>query len=123
MHQTAVRLGIGQGIQVRGMRERSVGIRELKSKPSECVREVKRGGTLVVTEHGRRFARLVPKSDSLGGRLDILKKAGTMLRRPPTRPCNVWCAPAREATVADTSWKIAGDRVRRCERARETVCH
>ena len=61
------------------MGERSIGIRELKSKLSECVREVKRGGTVVVTEHGRRVARLVPESDSLDDRLDLLKKAGTML--------------------------------------------
>ena len=61
------------------MRERSVGIRELKSKLSECVREVKRGGTVVVTEHGRPVARLVPEGDSLDDRLEMLKKAGTLL--------------------------------------------
>jgi len=58
---------------------RSIGIRELKSKLSECVREVKRGGTVVVTEHGRPVARLVPESDSLDDRLETLKKAGAML--------------------------------------------
>ena len=61
------------------MGERSIGIRELKSKLSECVREVKRGGTVVVTEHGRPVARLVPEGDSIGERLEMLKKAGTML--------------------------------------------
>ena len=61
------------------MKERSIGIRELKSKLSECVREVKRGGTVVVTEHGRRVARLVPEGESLGDRLEMLRKAGTML--------------------------------------------
>jgi len=61
------------------MGERSIGIRELKSKLSECVREVKRGGTVVVTEHGRAVARLVPETDSLDDRLEMLKKAGTML--------------------------------------------
>ena len=61
------------------MGERSIGIRELKSKLSECVREVKRGGTIVVTEHGRPVARLVPEGDSIGERLEMLKKAGTML--------------------------------------------
>jgi prevent-host-death family protein len=60
------------------MGERSIGIRELKSKLSECVREVKRGGTVVVTEHGRAVARLVPETDSLDDRLDMLKKTGTM---------------------------------------------
>jgi prevent-host-death family protein len=50
------------------MRERSVGIRELKSKLSECVRDVKRGAAIVVTEHGKRVARLVPEVDSLEDR-------------------------------------------------------
>lgn len=61
------------------MTERSVGIRELKSRLSECVREVKRGRTIVVTEHGRRVARLIPESHSLEERLETLKKAGTVL--------------------------------------------
>jgi len=61
------------------MKERSIGIRELKAKLSACVREVKRGGTIVVTEHGRRVARLVPESDSLDDRLEILRRAGTMV--------------------------------------------
>jgi prevent-host-death family protein len=61
------------------MGERRIGIRELKSKLSECVREVKRGGTVVVTEHGRPVARLVPEGHSIGERLEMLKKAGTML--------------------------------------------
>lgn len=60
------------------MKERSIGIRELKSKLSECVRDVKRGSTIVVTERGRRVARLVPESDSLDERLAMLTKAGAM---------------------------------------------
>lgn len=60
------------------MKERSIGIRELKSKLSECVRDVKRGGTVVVTEHGRPVARLVPEGDSLDDRLAVLTKAGAM---------------------------------------------
>ena len=60
------------------MKERTIGIRELKSKLSECVRDVKRGGIVVVTERGRRVARLVPESDSLDDRLAVLTKAGAM---------------------------------------------
>ena len=59
-------------------RERSVGIRELKSKLSECVRDVKRGATIVVTEHGKRVARLVPEADSVEERLEALKTSGTI---------------------------------------------
>ena len=54
------------------MRERKVGIRELKSKLSECVRDVKMGATIVVTDHGRSVARIVPEGHSLGERLDTL---------------------------------------------------
>lgn len=61
------------------MKERAVGIRELKSRLSECVREVKRGATIVVTEHGRRVARIVPETESLQERLEGLKSAGTLL--------------------------------------------
>ena len=61
------------------MTERSVGIRQLKSKLSECVREVKRGATIVVTEHGKRVARLIPEGDSVEERLKALKNSGTVL--------------------------------------------
>jgi prevent-host-death family protein len=61
------------------MKERAVGIRELKSRLSECVREVKRGATIVVTEHGRRVARIVPETETLQERLARLKSTGTLL--------------------------------------------
>jgi prevent-host-death family protein len=61
------------------MRERSIGIRELKSKLSACVRDVKGGGTIVVTEHGRRVARIMPEGHSLDERLETLKNAGVIL--------------------------------------------
>jgi prevent-host-death family protein len=84
------------------MGERSIGIRELKSKLSECVREVKRGGTVVVTEHGRAVARLVPETDCLDDRLEMLKKTGTMLwsgrRRGRASP---GVRPRGKRTVAD----------------------
>ena len=60
------------------MGERRMGIRELKSKLSQCVREVKMGATIVVTEHGRRVARLVPEVDSLDERIDTLRNAGSI---------------------------------------------
>jgi prevent-host-death family protein len=61
------------------MKERKVGIRELKSKLSECVRDVKRGATIVITEHGRSVARIVPEARSLDERLDTLRNSGTIL--------------------------------------------
>ncbi len=58
------------------MRERRIGIRELKSTLSQCVRDVKMGASIVVTEHGRRVARLVPEADSFDERLEMLRNTG-----------------------------------------------
>lgn len=58
------------------MSERRIGIRELKSKLSECVREVRAGQTIVVTERGRAVARLIPDAMSVPERLAALTSAG-----------------------------------------------
>ena len=58
------------------MAERRIGIRELKAKLSECVREVREGQTIVVTERGRAVARLIPDAASVRERLAALKSAG-----------------------------------------------
>ncbi len=84
------------------MRERSIGIRELKSKLSECVHDVERGATIVVTQRGRRVARLVPEGESLDDRLEMLRQAGTVLwsgRRLGRATPGV--RPRRSRTVAD----------------------
>ena len=84
------------------MSPRRVGIREFKATLSECVREVKRGATIVVTEHGRQVARLVSETDSLEDRLEILKAAGTVLwsgRRLSRTKSDV--RPRGKRTVAD----------------------
>ena len=60
------------------MNERSVGIRELKARLSECIRDVKTGATIVVTQRGRRVARLVPEAPSLDERLATLNDAGVI---------------------------------------------
>jgi prevent-host-death family protein len=72
------------------MAERRIGIRELKSKLSECVREVRSGGTIVVTEHGRPVARMIADASSLHDRLEALSNTGGILwsgrRLKPTKP-------------------------------------
>jgi len=60
------------------MKERRIGIRELKARLSQCVREVKMGATIVVTERGRRVARIVREGDSLAERLETLRNAGSI---------------------------------------------
>jgi len=65
------------------MGERRIGIRELKSRLSECVREVKTGGTIIVTEHGRAVARIIPDTTPdttpLRDRLELLVRTGAVL--------------------------------------------
>lgn len=61
-----------------GMHEKRIGIRELKSRLSECIREVKAGGTFVITEHGHPVARIIPEGVSLRERVEALRKAGAI---------------------------------------------
>ena len=58
--------------------EKRIGIRELKSTLSKCVREVKAGRTIVVTDHGQPVARIIPEAMSLRARVDALRKAGAI---------------------------------------------
>ena len=73
-----------------GTRERRIGIRELKSTLSECVREVRAGRTIVVTDHGQPVARIIPEAVSLTDRVDALRKAGAIVwsgrRLRPAKP-------------------------------------
>jgi prevent-host-death family protein len=55
---------------------RQVGIRELKTHLSRWVQEVKQGSTVVVTEHGRPVARLVPEPASFDDRVHALRASG-----------------------------------------------
>ena len=61
-----------------GMREKRIGIRELKSTLSECVREVKAGRTIVVTDHGHPVARIIPEGVSRHERVEALRRAGAI---------------------------------------------
>ena len=58
------------------MVEVSVGVRELKTRLSEYLREVKKGKTILITEHGKAVGRLIPASRSLEERIEGLIKAG-----------------------------------------------
>lgn len=61
------------------MRERQIGILDLQSKLSECIRDVKAGATIVVTDHGRHVARIVPETDSIEQLLAVLNTTGALL--------------------------------------------
>jgi prevent-host-death family protein len=60
------------------MKERRVGFRELKAKLSQCVRDVKMGTTIIVTDRGRRVARIVQEANSLAERVDTSRSAGSI---------------------------------------------
>lgn len=61
------------------MRERRVGIRDLRSRLSEYLGEVRAGTKIVVTDHGRQVARIVPETDDSEQTLAALRSAGTIM--------------------------------------------
>lgn len=58
------------------MGEQTIGVRELKARLSEYLRQVKQGRTIVITEHGKPVGRLVPTGQSLEQRLKAMIDAG-----------------------------------------------
>ncbi len=58
------------------MPETRVGVRQLKEHLSEYLSQVKSGGTVVVTEHGRQVARIVPTPQPLEASLQAMAEAG-----------------------------------------------
>ena len=58
------------------MSEMTVGIRELKVRLSAYIRQVKAGGTVIITERGTPVGRIVPLSPSVETRIQELVEAG-----------------------------------------------
>jgi prevent-host-death family protein len=58
------------------MTQMTVGIRELKTRLSNYMRQVKSGTTLVITERGKPVGRIVPLSPSVKTRVQELAQAG-----------------------------------------------
>jgi prevent-host-death family protein len=81
-----------------GTREKRIGIRELKSTLSECVREVRAGRTIVVTDHGQPVARIIPEGVSVRERVEALRKAGAI----------AWSG--RRLRAAKPAGKVRGDK-------------
>ncbi|MCY4672032.1 MAG: type II toxin-antitoxin system prevent-host-death family antitoxin [Rhodococcus sp.] len=61
------------------MQERRVGIRDLKCKLSEYMRDVQAGAAVIVTVHGHQVARKVPETDSNEQWLVALRATGAFL--------------------------------------------
>lgn len=58
------------------MSQTTVGIRELKSRLSHYLRQVKGGASLLITERGRPIGRIVPIGLPLEDRLQTMVEAG-----------------------------------------------
>jgi prevent-host-death family protein len=58
------------------MSQTTVGIRELKSRLSHYLRQVKGGATLLITERGRPVGRIVPVGLPPEDRLQTMVEAG-----------------------------------------------
>ncbi len=60
------------------MTQTTIGIRELKTRLSSYIQQVKAGATLVITERGKPVGRIVPMSPSVETRVQELVQAGLM---------------------------------------------
>ena len=60
------------------MAEVQVGIRDLKARLSEYIRQVRSGQTVVITDHGRVVGRILPAEQPLEERLRSLQEAGLL---------------------------------------------
>ncbi|MFB0535884.1 MAG: type II toxin-antitoxin system Phd/YefM family antitoxin [Anaerolineae bacterium] len=84
------------------MSQTTVGIRELKSRLSHYLRQVKGGATLIITERGRPIGRIVPAGLPPEDRLETMVEAGLVAwsgrSLPSTRPV---ATTRGQRTVAD----------------------
>ncbi|MCY4634757.1 MAG: hypothetical protein OXG04_09690 [Acidobacteria bacterium] len=58
------------------MRERPIGVQELKANLSGCLEEVRNGTTLLLTDGGDRVARLIPEPEAAKQAQAALDAAG-----------------------------------------------
>ncbi len=61
------------------MTQSTVGIRDLKARLSEYLRQVKDGETVIITEHGRPIGRIIPEPESPDERIHRLVDRGELL--------------------------------------------
>ncbi|HEY9420323.1 MAG TPA: type II toxin-antitoxin system prevent-host-death family antitoxin [Thermoanaerobaculia bacterium] len=84
------------------MRQKTVGIRELKAHLSGLVREVREGATLVITDRGEAVARIVPMPGKKEDKFKQLLDTGMVAWSGERLPARVPRVPARgPKTVAE----------------------
>jgi len=60
------------------MSELSIGVRQLKSRLSEYLRQVKAGRTIIITERGQPVGRIVPAAQSRDEKIQAMIDAGLL---------------------------------------------
>lgn len=86
----------------------TIGIRELRQHASQYVAMAANGQHIVVTNHGRPAARLVPVEAPAADGLEHLVAAGELL--PPSEPGNILDLPIVKASPqAPSSQRILDD--------------
>ena len=84
------------------LQQTEAGIRQLKTNLSAYLSQVKAGGIVLITEHGRPIGRIVPVVESITGRLEQLDQAGIIAWSGQTlAPLTPLGRTAGERTVAD----------------------
>ena len=84
------------------MRQRTIGIRELKEQLSGHIREVRNGATLVITDRGEPVARLTPVSAGPEDKFQQLIESGLVSWNGEKLPAEVHRVPVRgQKTVAE----------------------
>ena len=58
------------------MMQTEAGIRELKMRLSAYLRQVRAGGTVIITNRGKPVGRIVPEAQCLEAHLEALNQAG-----------------------------------------------
>jgi prevent-host-death family protein len=75
------------------MSELRVGVRDLKARLSEYLRQVRQGTIVIITDHGRPVVRLTPVDQPLEEQLKALQNAGLVTwngqKLKPVKPAAV----------------------------------
>jgi prevent-host-death family protein len=75
------------------MSELRVGVRDLKARLSEYLRQVRQGTIVIITDHGRPVGRLTPVDQPLEEQLKALQNAGLVTwngqKLKPVKPAAV----------------------------------
>ena len=86
----------------------AVDLRELETRLARCIRQIKQGEEIVVTERGRPIALLMPielvkRASSLGMRLGNLAAQGRVTRKPlkRLRPVKIAGPPISRTIIED----------------------